>query len=379
MSRPAIDVCVVGAAGYSGAELVGLLLGHPSVRVVGLFGSERRAADGTPPPRFDSLVPRHRGETELRIEPASAAAILARRPAAVFLATPHEASWELAPALRREGVVVLDLSAGFRLRDPAAYAAHYGAAHPHPELLEEAVYGLPELHARELAAAPIIACPGCYPTSVILPVAPLRRSGLLEERAPVIVDSASGVSGAGRSATLKSLFCEVSFQPYGVLSHRHAPEMSQECGAEIVITPHLMALDRGIVSTIHPAPRRGAAVADLRSCLEAAYADRPFVRILPSGEWPSVAGVAQTNYCDIAIGADPSGRHAVIVSAIDNLLKGAAGQAVQAFNLRFGLDETAGLPGARLGASASPRTASAPRDASAPRPAPAAAGSEPRR
>lgn len=342
MSHGDIRTCVIGAAGYSGAELVGLLLRHPSARLEGLFGSDRRAA-GAAAERFDSIFPRHRGETDLAVEATSIASILERQPDAVFLATPHEVSWELAPALRREGVVVLDLSAAYRLRDATLYAAHYGGPHPHPEALAEAVYGLPELHGPEIGHASLIACPGCYPTSVILPIAPLRQAGLLDANAPIIVDSASGVSGAGRSAALKSLFCEVSFQPYGVLSHRHAPEMAQECGADVLFTPHLMALDRGIVSTIHPTLVRGAGAAEVRACLTRQYADQPFVRILPAGSWPSVASVAHTNYCDIAIGSDPSGRHVVICSAIDNLLKGASGQAVQAFNLRFGLPVTAGL------------------------------------
>ena len=357
MSERTIKVCVAGAAGYSGAELVAWLLRHPCVDLVGLYGSDRRAG-GVQAERFDSLHPLHRGETDLRVEPASAASMLAKKPDAVFLATPHEASWELAPELLHAGVVVLDLSAAFRLREPALYASHYGGAHPHPELLAKAAYGLPERNADAIAHASLIACPGCYPTSVILPVAPLRRAGLLLPAAPVIVDSASGVSGAGRSASLKSLFCEVSYQPYGVLNHRHGPEMSQECGVEIVFTPHLMALDRGIVSTIHPAMAPGVTLAKVRHCLETAYAHEPFVRLLPEGSWPSVAAVNRTNYCDIAVGSDPTGRHLVLCSAIDNLVKGAAGQAVQAFNIRFGFDAALGL-GAVAGAARSEGTSPA--------------------
>jgi len=339
-----ISICVVGAAGYSGAELVGILLRHPSVRLTGLFGSEKRGADGRRE-RFDELHPRHRGEIDLEVEPASIHAILAHAPDAVFLCTPHEASLELAPALQREGVVVFDLSAAFRLRDASLYAKHYGFEHHAADALAGAVYGLPELAGAAIAQASLIACPGCYPTSVILPIVPLRQAGLLEADAPIIVDSASGVSGAGRSPSLKSLFCEVSYQPYGVLNHRHAPEMEQECGTRVLFTPHLLPLDRGIVSTIHPTLAHGVNADDLHQCLHARYAECPFVRVLPKGAWPSIAGVAHTNYCDIAVGADASGRYAVIVSAIDNLLKGAAGQAVQAFNIRFGLPETTALPG----------------------------------
>lgn len=344
MNHSGITVAVVGAAGYTGAELTGLLLRHPSARIAALFGSSSRGGAGRRE-RFDEIHPRHRGETDLTVEPASLEGILEAMPDAVFLCTPHEASVELAPALRREGVVVLDLSAAFRLRDASLYPHHYGFEHGAVDALRGAVYGLPEIHGAEIPQASLIACPGCYPTSVILPIAPLRKAGLIDAAAPIIVDSASGVSGAGRTPALKSLFCEVSYQPYGVLGHRHAPEMEQECGAPILFTPHLLPLDRGIVSTIHPVLAPGASPEALRDHLAAVYADAPFVRILPAGAWPSIAGVAHTNYCDIAVGGDPSGRHAVIVSAIDNLLKGAAGQAVQAFNIRFGLPETAGLPG----------------------------------
>ncbi len=335
-------VAVVGAAGYSGAELVAILLSHPAVELAGLFGSERRGA-GSDAERFDSLHPRFRGATELRVEAADPAAILAQRPAAVFLATPHEASEALAPRLLEEGVVVFDLSAAFRLRDAAAYPAHYGFSHGHPELLKSAAYGLPELHAEAIADATLIACPGCYPTSVILPMRPLAESGVLAADEPIIVDAASGVSGAGRTAAVKSLFCEVSFQPYGVLSHRHQPEMEQETGRPILFTPHLLPLDRGILSTIHARLAPGASIDDARACLEERYAGQPFVRILPRGQWPSIAGVERTNLCDIALGCDRSGRHLVVASAIDNLLKGAAGQAVQCFNVRFGLPQQTAL------------------------------------
>jgi len=314
--------------------------------VVGLFGSERRAAEGKAELMSD-LFPRLAGACDLPVRAADAAAILALEPDAVFLATPHEASEKLAPALVAAGTVVLDLSAAFRLKDAALYPRHYGFEHAHAALLPEAVYGLPEVAGEALRTAALVACPGCYPTSVILPVRPLVAAGIVDRARPVIVDSASGVSGAGRSAAVKSLFCEVSLQPYGVLSHRHQPEMAQETGARILFTPHLLALDRGILSTIHAELAPGRTLADARACLERTYADAPFVRLLPPGRWPSIAGVERTNCCDIALGTDDTGTHLVISSAIDNLVKGAAGQAVQAFNVRFGLDESAGLGVAR--------------------------------
>jgi len=341
-----LRIVIVGAPGYTGAELAGILAAHPDAELVGLFGSERRGADGTVELMSD-LFPRLAGTCDLPVRAADAAAILACEPDAVFLATPHEASEKLAPRLVEAGVTVFDLSAAFRLKDAALYPKHYGFTHAHAALLPDAVYGLPEVAGDALRGASLVACPGCYPTSVILPVRPLVAAGIIDASRPVIVDSASGVSGAGRSAAVKSLFCEVSLQPYGVLAHRHQPEMAQETGARVLFTPHLVALDRGILSTIHAELAPGRTLADARECLEMAYAAAPFVRLLPEGRWPSIAAVERTNCCDIALGTDDSGTHLVVSSAIDNLVKGAAGQAVQAFNVRFGFDEAAGLGPAR--------------------------------
>jgi N-acetyl-gamma-glutamyl-phosphate reductase len=341
-----IRIVIVGAPGYTGAELATLLAAHPHAEIVGLFGSERRATDGKPELMSD-LFPRLAGAVDLSVRAADAAAIIACEPDAVFLATPHEASEKLAPMLLAAGIVVLDLSAAFRLKNPALYPTHYGFEHGHAALLADAVYGLPELAADDIRTANLIACPGCYPTSVILPLRPLVVAGIIDPTRAVIVDSASGVSGAGRSAAVKSLFCEVSLQPYGVLNHRHQPEMAQETGARILFTPHLVALDRGILSTIHAELAPGYTLADARACLEKSYAHAPFVRLLPAGRWPSIASVAHTNCCDIALGTDETGTHLVISSAIDNLVKGAAGQAIQCLNLRFGFDETTALGIAR--------------------------------
>jgi N-acetyl-gamma-glutamyl-phosphate reductase len=370
-----IRVAIVGAAGYSGAELATLLAGHPGVQVVGLFGSERRASSTTDgePATLGSVFARLRGVVDLPVQVATAEAIAALSPDAVFLATPHEVSETLAAALLATAhpPVILDLSAAFRLRDAALYPAHYGYAHSHPSLLASAVYGLPELNAAAIRRAQLVACPGCYPTSVILPVRPLVQAGLLCATRPIIVDSASGVSGAGRSAALKSLFCEVSLQPYGVLAHRHQPEMAQETGARVLFTPHLVALDRGILSTMHADLAPGRTLADARAALERAYAACPFVRLLPAGQWPSVAAVERTNFCDIALGTDDTGTHLVICSAIDNLVKGAAGQAVQCLNVRFGLPEATGLGLARTNAGStatSPTAAAAASPSASPSP-----------
>jgi len=322
---------LVGAAGYTGAELAALLASHPNAEIVGVFGSERRAAEGEP--TLSSLFPRLRGICDLPVRPASVQAITTLQPDAVFLCTPHEVSAEMAAPLLQAGIKVLDLSAAFRLQKASDYPAHYGFEHPNPSLLATAAYGLPEFHRDEIAHADLIACPGCYPTSVALPLRPLARAGLIRTDRPVIVDSASGVSGAGRSPAVKSLFCEVSFQPYNALKHRHQPEMRQETGCPVLFTPHLLPLDRGILSTIHAELADGASEASVRECLRAAHGEEPFVRLLGKGEWPAISSVERTNFCDIGVAVD----------GIDNLLKGASGQALQCFNARFGLPETTGL------------------------------------
>jgi N-acetyl-gamma-glutamyl-phosphate reductase len=339
---------IVGASGYTGGELVGLLLRHRGAEVVGLFGSA--ASERARP--LAELHPRLRSGEAWAIEPASVAAILATRPEAVLLATPHAASLDLAPQLLDAGVVVFDLSGAFRLPDPADYPRHYGFEHRHADLLARAAYGLAELNADAIAASDLIAVPGCYPTSVILPLRPLADADLLDPSWPVIVDAVSGVSGAGRSPSARTSFCEVSLQPYGVLAHRHTPEIAAHGGAEVIFTPHLGPFPRGILSTIHLPLRRGTTDAVLRETIEAAYADAPFVRLLPAGEWPSIAAVERTNHCDIAMAVHPDRPHAVVASAIDNLLKGAAGQAVQCLNIRFGLPATEGLPGSAIDPSA---------------------------
>jgi N-acetyl-gamma-glutamyl-phosphate reductase len=341
MQEP-IRTVIVGAAGYTGAELTALLAAHPHAEIVGLFGSERRSAEGEP--AIESIFPRLRGLVDLPVKSASNEAILAARPDAVFLCTPHEASASLAAPLLQAGVAVLDISAAFRLREAGDYPTHYGFEHPNPDLLGRAVYGLPEWNRAAIAESDLIACPGCYPTSAILALKPLATAGLIRTDRPVIVDSASGVSGAGRSPALKSLFCEVSFQPYNALKHRHQPEMRQETGCPVLFTPHLLPLDRGILSTIHAELADGSDEASVRDCLQARYGEEPFVRLLPRGEWPSIAAVERTNFCDIGVAVDLPTRHVLLVSAIDNLLKGAVGQAVQCMNIRFGIPETAGLP-----------------------------------
>ncbi len=344
MERKKTKVAIIGAGGYSGAELVSILLRHPRAQIVGLFGSGK----SDKPQSMADLYPRLRGRIDMPVLPAELGALKESGAEAVFLATPHEASIHWAVdllALGESAPKVLDLSGAFRLKSAALYPKFYGFEHEQPDLLLKAVYGLPELHRKEIAKADLIAVPGCYPTSAILPLAPLARAGAIDRKRRAIVDSTSGVSGAGRSPTIKSLFCEVSLTPYNVFKHRHNPEIDLHSGTPVVFTPHLGQFDRGILSTIHieladrwDGPR-------VTETLKAAYANEPFVRLMPPETWPSIAQVRGTNFCDIGWAVDEANKHLILISAIDNLVKGAAGQAVQCFNLRFGFDEGTALDG----------------------------------
>jgi N-acetyl-gamma-glutamyl-phosphate reductase len=339
-----IRAVIVGAGGYSGAELASILLSHAQAEIVGLFASAKR--DEAKPVTMGETFPRFRGRLDLLLRATSVADVLGLKPDAVFLATPHEASLELAPQLVKH-TRVFDLSAAFRLKDAALYPAHYSFEHTQRGLLSEAVYGLPELFRAAISRADLVAVPGCYPTSAILPLAPLARAGAVakDEKGRVrrpVVDSISGVSGAGRSPAQRLLFCEVSVQPYSVFKHRHNPEIDAYAGVPVVFTPQLGPYDRGIVSAIHVDLATGWNCARVTAALEEAYAHEPFVRLCKPGVWPSVADVRGTNFCDIGWAVDEPYGHLILVSAIDNLVKGAAGQAVQCMNIRFGLPETLG-------------------------------------
>jgi N-acetyl-gamma-glutamyl-phosphate reductase len=330
-----VPVGIVGASGYSGLELSRILALHPHLELK-LLGSDKWAGE---------TAGRRAGLSgaagKLKYAPQDRCAELGRECAAVFLATPAEASLQLAPALLDAGVRVVDLSGAFRLRDARLYPKSYGFTHPRPDLLEEAVYGLPEL-ARTPEGARLVANPGCYPTAAALALAPLVEAGLLEGDR-IIVDAASGVTGAGRRAAEEYSFAEIDgdFRAYKVLRHQHQPEMAQTLGRQLTFTPHLLPAKRGILATCYARLADGRRGEDLRAAYAHKYADAPFVEVLESPDDVSLKGVNGTNKCQVAVAAD--GDVVVAISAIDNLVKGAAGQAVQNLNLMMGWPETAGL------------------------------------
>lgn len=335
-----IPVAILGATGYTGAELIRLIDGHPRFRIAHL------AAHSQASKRAGSVLPGCGGPIADSIL-AAADAPLPDDVELVFTALPHAAAAASVATCIRQGRKVVDLSADFRHQTAEIYQQAYGIEHPHPELFEQAVYGLCE-HARErVADACLIANPGCYPTSTLLPLIPLLKAGLLDDAA-IIVDSKSGTSGAGRSAKTDLLYCEIneSVKAYGLPRHRHAWEMEEWAegfsGKKIRVrfVPHILPMNRGMLTTLHLS---GRDTAHWHALLAAAYQHEPFVHLLPAGELPSTAGVSGSNRCDIGI-SRLSDNEAVIVSCIDNLLKGAAGQAVQNANLMFAFDEEMGLP-----------------------------------
>jgi N-acetyl-gamma-glutamyl-phosphate reductase len=337
-----VKVAVVGASGYTGVELLRLLAGHPQVEVTCVTARQHAGE------HVASLFPALSGRFDLLCESADAQAI-AGRADLIFTALPHQAAMEIIPDLLRAGRRVIDLSADYRLRDAEVYAAWYGK-HGSPELLAEAVYGLPELYREHVRNARLIANPGCYPTSVALALAPLIKNRLIDP-ATLVIDSKSGTSGAGRSASVGSLFCEVNegFKAYGVASHRHTPEIEQTltdlAGAPVTVsfTPHLLPVNRGILSTCYAGLAQKSTTAELLAVYAEYYRHEPFIRVHPAGSLPNVAYVRGSNFCDLGVVSDPRTGRVIVVSAIDNLVKGAAGQALQNFNILLGLPETTGL------------------------------------
>lgn len=334
---------IVGGTGYTGAELLRLLMAHPEVEVVAVTS---RQEAGRP---VSELHPGLRGYLELEYrEPADAGL---EQCDVVFFATPHAAAMHAVPALLDARVRVVDLSADFRLRDAELWARWYGEAHACPELLEEAVYGLPELNREALHDAQLVACPGCYPTAIVLGFLPLVEAGLVDP-ATLVADAVTGVSGAGRKASVAMLHGEVSesFRAYGVAGHRHLPEISAVLqgvsAAEVglVFVPHLVPMNRGIHATLHARLDGSLDLTDLQAAFERRYQGEPCVDVMPPGSLPETRSVRGSNMCRVAVHQPPGQpQQVVVLSVIDNLVKGASGQAVQNMNLMFGLDETLGL------------------------------------
>jgi len=332
----ATPVGIVGFRGYSGAELVSILRRHPHVEPVLL---EHRESDDKPLPL---------GHPGPRRAALSAASVHAEGLAAVFLATPPEVSMEWTLPLLETGAKVIDLSGAFRLGTPENYRRWYKEPHTQPELLAEAAYGLPEFFRSQIPAARLVSNPGCYPTAANLALKPLLDAGVVARESGIVCDAKSGVSGAGRKPSLKTSFCEVTenFSVYSVLHHRHVPEVLRTSGleeAEFSFTAQLLPLDRGILETIYFRARGVDSAAALLAIYQQAYAGEPFVRLYAPGQAPDLRGVARTNFCDIGVHFDANSGRAVVISAIDNLVKGAAGQAVQNMNLVLGYPETTGL------------------------------------
>lgn len=341
-----IDVAIIGASGYTGVELARILCNHPQVRLTA--ATSRQYANQPLSRVFPSL----RGKSDLVCENLSTEE-LSSRADLFFTAVPHRTAMNIVPELLTAGKKVVDLSADFRLRDVAVYEQWY-QEHSAADLIKEAVYGLPEIYRDTIRTARLIANPGCYPTSIVLGLAPLLKADAIVPHS-IIADSKSGTSGAGRAAQVGSLFCEVAdgFRAYKVAgTHRHTPEIEQEINAflstpvRISFTPHLLPISRGILSTIYATLKPGVQQSDIRQYCRQMYAHEPFVRLLPEDTLPATQYVRGSNFCDIGFKVDERTNRVIILSAIDNIVKGAAGQAVQNMNLMCGFPETAGLEGA---------------------------------
>ena len=338
-----IRVGIVGVSGYAGLELVRLALEHPEMELAAAMDAREV---GEKPVR--EIHPRLKNICDLITFPPGENRLESLDLDTVFLCTPDKVSIELAPMFLSLDIRVIDLSGGFRIKDESVFSSSYGYQHTNSELLKTAVYGLAEWNAEAIAPAKLVANPGCYPTSVILLLLPLTRAGIIESGSDIICDAKSGVTGAGRAVKPELHFAEVSenFRPYNPIAHRHAPEMCQELGwhmSRFTFVPHLLPMNRGIISTIYIHCRHPIRSADIEAEFERAYSGHPFVRILGDLRLPELRAVNHTNFCDIAWRMIDKGRGAVVFSAIDNLVKGASGQAVQNFNIMHGLEESRGF------------------------------------
>ncbi len=337
-----VRIGIVGATGYAGAELVRIITGHPEVELKILTS---RSYAGK---RFADIYPAMRNVVELTCEKYDEDRMCDLTDV-IFTALPHKLPMEIIPGLVRKGKKVIDLSADFRFQNGSKYEEHY-QPHTAKDMLAKAVYGLSEINADKIKNAELVGNPGCYPTSVLLPLVPLLEKKLVDPEL-LIADSKSGISGAGRSPLLSTIFCEVSesFKAYKVAEHRHNPEMEEtlsiaaDLPVNITFTPHLVPMSRGMYTTIYTCPFNNADEEEIHNCLKKYYQDSKFVRLLPRGKVPDTLFVRGTNYCDIGVKFDSRSNRVILLSVIDNLVKGAAGQAVQNMNIMMGYDEAAGL------------------------------------
>ena len=341
--RDSRQVAVVGVTGYTGTQLAGILLRHPAVASATFYVRETRGAHC-----IAELFPRFRGWRQAVLRPLSLDSITGSTAGTAFLATPHDVSAELAPRLLEAGLRVIDLSGAFRFRQPETFTSWYKLPAPHADYLGEAVYGLPELYSLEIAKARLVANPGCYATSVILALRPLAEAGFIAADQSVICDCKSGASGAGKDPSRDLQFVEVdeNFKAYNLFSHRHTPEILEHTGlaeSQLVFSTHLLPVARGILSTIYVTLSARQSPDVIEALYRKFYAGRPMVRIWPAGTLPELQHVAHSNFCDIGFALDRSGQRLILVSCLDNLGKGAAGQAVQNFNHVLGIEEKTAL------------------------------------
>jgi N-acetyl-gamma-glutamyl-phosphate reductase len=336
-------IAVVGVSGYTGLELARLLLRHPAGSAATFFMRDTQGAHC-----LSELFPQLRGTVSAPVRQLSVENIFATGAKIAFLATPHEVSAELAPQLLEAGLRVIDLSGAFRFRDASVFQSWYKLPAPHAAWLDSGVYGLPEFYSSELATAKLIANPGCYATSVILAVRPFAQAGLLESNSGVVADCKSGATGAGKELRRDLHFSELdeNFKAYNLFSHRHTPEILEQTGlaeSQLTFTTHLLPIARGILSTIYITLAEPQTPEAIETLYRKTYAGRSMVRIWKAGTLPEIQHVAHTNFADLGFVLDPSGRRLIVVSCLDNLGKGAAGQAVQNFNHLLTLEENTGL------------------------------------
>jgi N-acetyl-gamma-glutamyl-phosphate reductase len=337
------NIAVAGVSGYTGFELAKILLRHPEAEKLSFYVREPQGAHC-----LTELFPQLRGWGQAPVKALSVDAIVESGAGTAFLATPHEASAELAPRLLEAGMRVVDLSGAFRFREAETFTRWYKLPTPHAAWLTEAVYGLPEFYAKEIAQAKLVANPGCYATSVILALRPLAEADWIADGTNVVCDCKSGATGAGKELRRDLQFSELdeNFKAYNLFAHRHSPEITEHTGlteAQVIFSTHLLPLARGILSTIYVTLKEPRPSESVEMLLRKTYAGRPMVRIWKAGSLPELQHVAHTNFCDIGFALDGSGRRLIVVSCLDNLGKGAAGQAVQNFNHLLGIEEQTGL------------------------------------